>query len=54
MESIFKYSKMHLSPSTERDQLKVEFESIYFSEHNRQLHEQANEIYQSVFVDGVI
>lgn len=53
VESIFKYSKMHLSPSAERDRLKAEFERIYFSEHNRQLREQANEIYQSVVVDRV-
>lgn len=46
VKRIFQGSRVHLSPSAERDALKASFEQVYFSENFRDLRERANVIYR--------
>lgn len=47
VEKIFDSSKVHLSPSPERDALKKSFKDCYFSEENQSVRERAQQSYEA-------
>jgi hypothetical protein len=47
-QHIFDNSRVHLSPSEERDEIKLGFRATYLSEQNKQFRERAQQVYHSV------
>ncbi len=53
IEKIFKTGKLHLSPNSQREELKKQFVEIFFSEYNSLQRQEAENIYQTMIMQNI-